>query len=134
VGNAIVINYASRPRIRSVLHLGLAVEATLAQVEQSLGAIAQVFKSHPRTKDLQVCAAKLADTALTIAVSHLWEGGDPQLHIRDLQTLQLELKQRLQAEGIKVVVPLQTLSIKREGRTNLPATAELPVSGPTGPR
>ncbi len=116
MGNATITNIASRPFIRTVMTVGITYATPMEKVKRALGILEEVFTRHPLTQEVLVTFNKFADSALNIEIVHLWNGTDQKLHARDLQALNLAVKERFDREGIEFAFPTQTVYVKSEGR------------------
>ena len=112
MGNAIITNITRRPIIRTEMNFGLATDTTTAKVKRAAAILEEVFRAHTRTQDLIVSFNKFTDSALNIFVVHVWDGADAKDHFAALQDLNLQIKQRFEAEQIEFAFPTQTIHLK----------------------
>ncbi|MCX6894551.1 MAG: mechanosensitive ion channel family protein [Verrucomicrobia bacterium] len=114
MGNSIITNITRRPTIRTEMNLGLTYDTSVEKVKRATGILNEVFRSHPKTTDLVISFNKFMDSALNILVVHVWSGTDAKEHFAALQELNLQIKQRFEAEGIEFAFPTQTLHIRQD--------------------
>ena len=74
----------------------------------------EIFRANPKTADLIISFNKFADSALNIFVVHVWSGTDAKAHFAEMQELNLQIKQRFDAEKIEFAFPTQTVYLKTE--------------------
>ena len=94
--------------------MGLTYGAPIAKVKRATEILNEVFRSHPKTSDLIVSFNKFMDSALNILIVHVWSGTDAKEHFAALQELNLQIKQRFDAEGIEFAFPTQTVYLKSD--------------------
>ena len=122
MGNATIINITRRPSIRTVMDLGLTYDMSAAKVRRAVEILNEVYKAHPKTKDLIVAFNQFAASALNIRVIHWWDGGDNKAYMAGLQELNLTVQERFEAEKIAFAFPTQTVLLKQDS----PWTVETP--------
>ena len=88
MGNAIITNVTRRPTIKTEMNFGLTYETPVEKVRRA--------------------------TALNIFVVHVWNGTDAKQHFAEMQELNLQIKQRFDAEKIEFAFPTQTVHLKTE--------------------
>jgi MscS family membrane protein len=120
MGNATIVNVTRRPTIKTVMNLGLTYDTPVDKVQRALAIIEQVFRSHPNTADLIISFDKFADSSLNIQVIHWWSSTDVREHLAGIQTLNLELKQRFDAEAISFAFPSRTVYLRPEAPAGAP--------------
>lgn len=109
-----IVNVSKRPSIKTVINLGVTYETPAARVERAVQIIDEVFRPHPRTADLVVSFNKFDSSALNIQLVHWWNGTDVKAYSLGLQTLNLELKRRLDEEKISLAFPSQTVYLRQD--------------------
>ena len=114
MGNTIITNVTRRPNIKTEMNLGLTYDTPTEKLKRALQIIEEVFRADPQTADLIVSFNKFADSALNIFVVHWWNGTDAKKHFTAMQDLNLNLKERFDAEGISFAFPSQTLYLKQD--------------------
>jgi MscS family membrane protein len=113
MGNSIITNITRRPTIRTEMNIGITYDMPVEKVRQATTILQEVFRAHPKTKDLIISFNRFADSALNIFIVHVWDGLDGKEHFAALQELNLQVKERFDAEKIKFAYPTQTLHLKR---------------------
>jgi MscS family membrane protein len=114
MGNATITNITRRPTIRTLMDIGLTYDTPPQQVRRAVTILTEVFKSHPKTKDLIVGFNQFAPSSLNIRVIHWWDGTDGKAHTADMQELNLAVQERFGAEKIAFAFPTQTVMLKQD--------------------
>jgi MscS family membrane protein len=114
VGNATIINLSRRSDIKTDINLGLACDTSVEKMRRALAILAEVYKRHPKTKDVTISFNKFAESSLNILVSHSWGALDYNEYLAGMQELNLTIKQRFEAEGIHFASPSQTLHVRQD--------------------
>ena len=109
IGNTTVTNITRRPTIKTELNFGVTYDTSADRLERAVRLLEEIFGKHPRTKDVVVTFNKFLDSALNIQVVHFWDGTDAKAQLADLQTLNIEVKRRFDAEHIEFAFPTQTV-------------------------
>jgi MscS family membrane protein len=114
MGNAIITNVTRRPAIKTEMNLGLAYDTPVEKVKRATVILEEVFRANPKTGSLTISFNKFTDSALNIFVAHVWNGTDETAHFAEMQELNLQIKQRFDAEKIELAFPTQTIHLKSE--------------------
>ena len=114
MGNAIITNVTRRPTIKTEMNFGLTYETPVEKVRRATALLEEIFRANPKTTDLIISFNKFADSALNIFVVHVWNGTDAKQHFAEMQELNLQIKQRFDAEKIEFAFPTQTVHLKTE--------------------
>jgi MscS family membrane protein len=114
MGNATIINITRRPSIRTVMDIGLTYDTPPAKVRRAVQILNEVYKAHPKTKDLVVAFNQFAATALNIRLVHWWDGADNKQYMAGLQELNLAVQEKFEAEKIAFAFPTQTVLLKQD--------------------
>jgi MscS family membrane protein len=112
VANATVTNIAKRSSIRTVMNLGLTYDTSAERVQRAIDLLTEIYKSHPMTKDVIITFNRFADSALNIEVVHFWNSTDHRAYLVGLQDLNLQVKQRFDAEKLEFAYPTRMLYVK----------------------
>ena len=123
MGNAIITNVTRRQTIKTEINLGLTYDTSAKRVTRAVALLGEIFRANPRTEDLVISFNKFGDSALNILVVHVWTGTDLKAHFADLQALNLQIKERFDAEKLEFAYPTQTVYVKPTAPTPAP-TAE----------
>lgn len=118
MGNAIITNITRRPAIKTEMNLGLTYDTPVEKVKRATVILEEIFKANPRTADLIISFNRFADSALNIFIVHVWSGTDQKQHFAEMQELNLQIKQRFEAEKIEFAFPTQTVYVKPEAGGN----------------
>lgn len=113
MGSAIITNVARRPSIKTEMNLGLTYDTSADRVKRATELLNEIFHAHPKTADLVVTFNRFDSSALNIQVVHWWDGQDFKAYSEDLQKLNLQIKQRFDAEGLSFAFPTQTVHVKQ---------------------
>ena len=132
VGNSRIVNISLRPTIRTTFAIGLTYDTPAPRVLRAVELIEEIFLRHPQTQDVVVYFNKFGDFSLNLEVIYWCKLTDWRLFTKVLQGLNLELKERFDAEGLSFAFPSQTLYLE-DATPAKEATATPPTSnqGPT---
>jgi MscS family membrane protein len=114
MGNAIITNVTRRPTIRTEMNLGLTYDTPMEKVKRATIILDEIFRANPKTADLIISFNKFGDSALNLLVVHVWSGTDAKAHFAAMQELNLQIKQRFDAEKIEFAFPTQTVYLKTD--------------------
>lgn len=114
MGNATIINITRRPNIKTVMNIGVTYDTTPEKLRRALDILREVYKANPKTADLIISFNKFADYSLNILVVHWWDSTDFKNYLAGMQELNLQIKERFDAEGISFAFPTQTLHVKQD--------------------
>jgi MscS family membrane protein len=114
MGNEIITNVTRRPTIKTEMNFGLTYDTPVEKVKRATIILDEIFQSNPKTGDLIVSFNKFGDSALNIGVVHVWNGTDAKQHLKEMQELNLKIKERFDAEKIEMAFPTQTVFVKNE--------------------
>lgn len=126
MGNAIVVNIAMRPNIKTVMNIGITYDTPVEKVKLALKIIKEIYGGHPKTGDLVMSFNKFESSALNILVVHWWKDPDFLASLAGLQEMNLALKERFDKEGISFAFPTQTLYVKQDSDWRLKPRDVLP--------
>ncbi len=124
IANANIVNISKRPRIKTVMNIGVTYDTSSAKIERAMELIQEIYRPHPKTADLLVSFNKFDASACNILVVHWWNSNDMKEHLQGFQKLNLELKRRFDAEGISFAFPSQTVYLRQDSQWRL-ANSEL---------
>ena len=113
MGNAIITNITRRPIIRTEMNIGLTYDTPVEKVKRATVILEEIFKAHPKTGELIISFNKFNDSALNILVVHVWNDTDAKAHFAGMQELNLQIKERFDAERIEFAFPTQTVYVKQ---------------------
>ncbi len=114
MGNAVIVNVAARPNIKTIMNIGLAYDTSTEKVKRALEIIKEVYGGHPMTENLIVSFNRFDPSALNILLVHWWKQPDYVGSLGGLQEMNLALKERFDKEGILFAHPTQTLYMRRD--------------------
>ena len=114
MGNAIITNITRRPTIKTEMNIGLTYDTPMEKVKRATIILEEIFRGNPKTSDLIISFNRFADSALNIFVVHVWNGTDAREHFAGMQSFNLQIKQRFDAEQIEFAFPTQTVYLKSD--------------------
>lgn len=114
VGNNTVTNVTARPTIRTVLNYGLTYGTTAARMKAATGLLREIFSSHALTKDVTVTFNRYDASSLNIEVVLVVDTTDWKVFTAALEDLNLQVKERFDAEKLEFAFPTQTLYLRNE--------------------
>lgn len=112
VGNATITNVTRRTRIKTDINLGLSYDTPAAKVKRALQILDEIYRAHPMTADLEVSFNKFGEAALNLTVTHWWNSTDHRAYLAGMQELNLKIKERFDAEGIRFAFPVPVVIAK----------------------
>ena len=104
MGNATIVNITRRPTIKTVMNLALAPDTSVAKIKEVLAFIEEIYRSHPMTQDAWISFNQFAGPNINIVLMHWWNGTDYQKHLAGVQQMNLAIKERLDASGIRLAL------------------------------
>lgn len=114
VGNNTVINVTARPFIRTVLNYGLTYDTPAQRVDRAAELLRSIFSAHPLTGECHVVFNRFDASALNIEVNHQCKTRDWPTYLAALHSLNLQVKERFDAEKLEFAFPTQTVLLKQE--------------------
>ncbi len=126
MGNAVIINVAARPRIKTIMNIGITYDTPVERVKLALEIIKEVYGKHPMTSELITSFNKFESSSLNVLVVHFWKDSDFVASLGGLQEMNLSLKERFDKEGINFAFPTQTLYVKQDSDWQLSQPAIKP--------
>jgi len=114
VGNNTVINVTARPFIRTVLNYGLTYDTPAHRIDRAAELLRSIFTAHPLTGECHVTFNRFDASALNIEVVHQCKTRDWPTYLAALHALNLQVKERFDAEKLEFAFPTQTLFLKQE--------------------
>ena len=118
VGNNTVINVSARPSIRTVLNYGLTYDTPAHRIDHAAELLRSIFIAHPLTGECNVTFNRFDASALNIEVNHQCKTRDWPTYLATLHGLNLQVKERFDAEKLEFAFPTQTLFLKQEPATS----------------
>ncbi|MBM3823736.1 MAG: mechanosensitive ion channel family protein [Verrucomicrobia bacterium] len=121
MGNATITNVTARSNIKTMMNIGITYDTPPERVKRALQILEEVFRGHPKTSDLLISFNKFESSSLNILVVHWWGDTDYNAYLGGIQQMNLNLKERFDAERIEFAFPTQTLYVKQDSKA--PAAA-----------
>ena len=112
--NATITNITRRPNIKTTMNIGLTYDTSTAKVKRAIAILEEIYRAHPKTKDLIVSFNQFGDSALNIMVVHWYDSLDAKEYLNAMQDLNLKLKERFDAEQISFAFPSRTVYLKQD--------------------
>ena len=112
VGNARIVNISRRPTIRACFGIGLTYDTPAAQVKRAATLLEEILRSDPDTHDFLVHFNKFGDFSLNLDVVYWCRNNDFREFTRIFQRINLTIKERFDAEGLRFAFPTQTIQIE----------------------
>lgn len=131
MGNTIITNITRRPNIRTIMNISITYDTPTQKVKRATELLNQIYRSHPKTQDVWVSFNKFADSALNILVIHWWGGTDYKEYLAGIHELNLQVKERFDAEGINFAFPTQTIYLKQDSEWRLSQGSAAPTAPST---
>lgn len=125
MGNATIINVTRRPTIRTIMDIGVTYDTPPGKVKRAVEILNEVYKAHPKTKDLVVAFNQFAASSLNIRVVHWWDGVGYNFkdYMAGMQELNIAVQERFLTEKISFAYPTQTLMLKQDSPWKLDSPA-----------
>lgn len=123
VGNNTVINVSARPSIRTVLNYGLTYDTPAHRIDFAASLLRSIFTAHSLTGECQVTFNRFDASALNIEVNHQCLTRDLPTYQTALHGLNLQVKERFDAEKLEFAFPTQTVFLKKD--TSVPANSSV---------
>ena len=123
VGNNTVINVSARPSIRTVLNYGLTYDTPAHRIDFAASLLRSIFTAHSLTGECQVTFNRFDASALNIEVNHQCLTRDLPTYLTALHGLNLQVKERFDAEKLEFAFPTQTVFLKKD--TSVPANSSV---------
>ena len=123
VGNNTVINVSARPSIRTVLNYGLTYDTPAHRIDFAASLLRSIFTAHSLTGECQVTFNRFDASALNIEVNHQCLTRDLPTYQAALHGLNLQVKERFDAEKLEFAFPTQTVFLKKD--TSVPANSSV---------
>jgi len=114
MGNANIVNINRRPTIRTEMNIGLTHDTPVDKVKLALKIVEDIYKNHKETHDILMGLNKFTDSTVNIWMLHWWKGNDYRAYLAGIQEMNLKLKERFDAEGIRFAFPTKTLYVKQD--------------------
>jgi len=119
MGNATITNVTRRPNIKTVMTIGLTYDTPTPKVRRALEILSEVYKGNPKTADVIISFNQFADSSLNIQVVHWWASLDGKEYLAGMQQMNLQIKERFDAEGIGFAFPSRTVYLKQDSSWRL---------------
>ncbi|HON07044.1 MAG TPA: mechanosensitive ion channel family protein [Verrucomicrobiota bacterium] len=112
VAQSTIVNISRRPAIKTSINIGIIYETPLDKIKLAIQTLDEIYRTHPKTKDVLVGLDKFNDSSINILVVHWWNGVDYKEYVAGMQELNLAILKRFNEEGIVIAYPTQVNYIK----------------------
>lgn len=116
VGNSRIVNITRRPTIRATFGIGLTYDTPASRVQRATELLEEILKSDPMTHDYLVHFNRFGDFSLNLDVVYWCRSNDFREFTRVFQKLNLTIKERFDAEGLRFAFPTQTIQLENPAR------------------
>ncbi len=100
MGNAIITNVTQRPHLKTTMNLVLSQQLPIEKVNRALELLNEIYRKNPNTEDVLISFNRFAARHINIQIVHWWKGTDNRKYLAGMQALNLQVKERFDAEGI----------------------------------
>jgi MscS family membrane protein len=114
VGSNTVTNVSARRFIRGVFDYGLVYGLPSDRLRRATELLREIYGSHPQTQEVLVHFNRFGDFALNLNVVWLWKGTEWKEYIASVESLQIEVKARFDAEALEFAFPTQTVHLRQD--------------------
>lgn len=122
MGNSRIVNISRRPTFRTAFTLGLPHTMTATEVQKTIDLTRETFAAHPQTHDVTVQFTRITDASLNLEVVHWCKTTEGRKQAAVLQELNLGLKERLDAEGIRLATPTRSIVMSAGAGSGTPSS------------
>lgn len=113
IAQSTIVNISRRPNIRTVMDIGIVYETPPEKIKRATQILEEIYRSHPKTKDVLVGMNKFNDFSINIMVIHWWDGLDYKEYLLGMQELNIAIVRRFNEEGIEFAYPTQVHYVKQ---------------------
>lgn len=110
VGNAAIVNISSRPGIQTDMNLRLISDTSSEKIARAVEILKEAYSSNQQVQNATVSFNKFVDGSANVLVSFSWKGVDDKPYLSAMQKMNLQVKQRLDAEGIRLAQPVPVIT------------------------
>ncbi|MBO7392101.1 MAG: mechanosensitive ion channel family protein [Verrucomicrobia bacterium] len=112
--NTLIENISKRPTIKTEINIGVTYGTSADKLKRAIDLVSEVYRNNPQTVNLVVNFNKFNDFALNIQVVHWNKAIAWALYVKNIESMNLELKHRFDEEQIEFAYPTQTLYMKQD--------------------
>ncbi|MBQ7589237.1 MAG: mechanosensitive ion channel family protein [Verrucomicrobia bacterium] len=112
--NTLIQNISKRPSIKTEINIGVTYGTSADKLKRAIDLVSEVYRNNPQTVNLVVNFNKFNDFALNIQVVHWNKAIAWALYVKNIESMNLELKHRFDEEQIEFAYPTQTLYVKQD--------------------
>jgi MscS family membrane protein len=114
VVDAGITNIARRPTIRRAMTIGLTYDTPAERVQEAVKLLREIFQKHPLTHEVWVYWRDYSASSLDIFVVYWCKSTDMKTFLEALDEINVEIKRRFDASGLKFAFPTQTIHLHQE--------------------
>ncbi|MBX3734461.1 MAG: mechanosensitive ion channel family protein [Verrucomicrobiae bacterium] len=112
VGNSRIVNITRRPNIRTLFSIGLTYDTPAPRMQRAAELLEEILRNDPGTHDFIVHFNKFGDYFLNLAAVYWCKTTDYREYTRIYQRVNLTIKERFDAEGLRFAFPTQTIQVE----------------------
>lgn len=114
MASAAITNITRRPSIKTTMNIGLTYDTPAEKIKRALAILEEIYRGHPKTADVWISFNQFADSSLNLVVIHWWNATVYKEYLAGMQELNLEIKERFDAEGLNFAFPSRTVYLKQD--------------------
>jgi MscS family membrane protein len=100
MGNAAITNITQRATIKTTMNFTFPRTLPTDKIKRALALLEEVYRSNPMTQDVWISFNQFTGSNINIMVVHWWKETDYQKYLAGMQEMNLQVKERFDAEGI----------------------------------
>lgn len=112
--NSLIENITKRPTIKTEINIGVTYGTSAEKLKRAIDLVTEIYKNNPQTMNLVVNFNKFGDFALNIQVFHWNKAIAWAQYVKNIESMNLEVKRRFDEEQIEFAYPTQTLYVKQD--------------------
>ncbi|MBR5978331.1 MAG: mechanosensitive ion channel family protein [Verrucomicrobia bacterium] len=112
--NTLIENISRRPTIKTEINIGITYGTSADKLKRAIDLVSEIYRNNPQTVNLVVNFNKFDDFALNIQVFHWNKAIAWALYVKNIESMNLEVKRRFDEEQIEFAYPTQTLYVKQD--------------------
>jgi MscS family membrane protein len=102
MGNASISNISRRTSIKTTMNLVFPRTLPASKIRRAAEILREVYGAHPMTRQIVVSCNQFAGPNMNLVLIHWWKGTNYQQYLEGIHDLNLQAKDRLDAEQITV--------------------------------
>lgn len=114
VVDAGITNITRRHTIRRAMTISLTYDTPAERVQEAVKLLREIFQAHPQTHDVWVYWRDYSASSLDIFVVYWCKNREMKEFLSVLEEINIEIKRRFDAAGLKFAFPTQTIHLRQE--------------------